>query len=166
MAEKETKANAEAKDQEESKKGGGMMKMVLFIGVPILLVQIVIGYFVISKLSTPATEVVVEEEVAEKPLLLHKVEDIIINPAGSRGKRFLNTSLALGFTDETLVPELVEKEVQIRDALINVFVSKTMQELDGVSQKDSLRVEIIRKCNMLLKGGELSEVFFTNFVMQ
>ncbi len=174
MAEKEKdKKNKEEEEEKESKpKSGGVMKTVLMIGLPLMVVQTGVAYFLISKLvkvpqaAEQIEEPEVKEEEEEGPAKLFVVEDVIINPAGTSGARFLNSTIALEYTAPELEQELTEKEVQIRDVLINVLASKTIPELDGPEDREALKQEILEKCNAILKNGKIKRVYFSNFIMQ
>lgn len=169
MADESKKAEA-AKAQEKAK-SGGVMKTVLMVGIPLMLVQTGIAYVVISKfVAAPAAvavaEVAEETNEGDEQGMLYMVEDLIVNPAGTNGTRFLNTSIALEYYEKKLESELAEKNVMIRDVILSILLSKTLDELDGVANKDSLRSEILDKCNQKLRNGKLTRVYFTNFVMQ
>ena len=160
----------EGEETEEKKSGGGAMKMVLMIGLPLILFQAGIAYFLISKIAQPQQAVadVAEEEQDDsgEPGLLYMVPDVIVNPAGTQGIRFLNITLALEFTNPDVEKELTEKEVQLRDILIGILVSKTLEDIDSSEEKDMLKEEIREKVNGLLKSGKIRKVYFSNFVMQ
>jgi flagellar FliL protein len=149
-------------------------KRLLLLGLPILLVQGCLAYFIVTKffISSASTdeqeESIKKEDVEEERKIgeIYIIKDIIVNPAETRGKRFLNTTVAFEFKDSSVGNELVKRDVQIRDTLINIFVSKTVEELDGVEDKDKLRQEILEKVNAWLTTGKLKQVYFTSFVMQ
>ncbi len=172
MADKKKQENQEQQEAEESKsKSGGLLKTVLMIGLPLMIVQTGVAYFLVSKVvKVPqAVEEVKEEEPEpeeEGPSKLYVIEDVIINPAGTSGSRFLNATVALEYADAELEQELTENEVQIRDILINILASKTIDELDGPEDRLKLKQEILDKCNEYLKKGKLKRVYFSNFIMQ
>lgn len=173
MAEKD-KAKKGSDDSASTKqKSGGMLKTVLMIGVPVIILQTGLAYFLISKfVKTPRSTVETQNQDDSTESLpdsfgkMHVIADVIINPAGTAGSRFLNATVALECGSSGVEAELLEKDVQIRDALISILVSKTIQELDGPDDKEKLRQEILDKCNSLLRKGKIRRVFFTNFVMQ
>ncbi len=167
MADDEKKKGED--ESEEKKSGGGTMKMVLMIGLPLMLFQAGIAYFLISKIAQPqqaVADVVEEEEDPEEPGKLYMVPDVIVNPAGTQGIRFLNITMALEFTKPEVEQELMEKEVQLRDILIGILVSKTLEDIDGADEKDMLKEEIRDKVNEMLTKGKIRRVYFSNFVMQ
>lgn len=168
MAESEDKDGKQQEEKKE-KKSGGTLKLILMIGLPLIMLQTGLAYFIISKaVHVPAAEEGADEpeEVPETPGMLHTIADVIVNPAGTGGVRFVNLTIGMEYTDPELEQELIEKEVQLRDALINILSGKTIDELDSPEDKELLRQEILEQCNARLKGGKLRRVYFSNFVMQ
>lgn len=146
------------------------VKTILMIGIPLMLVQTALAYFLIAKFVVAPLAIAESDDSTSQeedtPGQLHIVEDIIVNPAGTAGTRFLNATVALEYRDTVVGEELSEKDVQLRDILIGIFVAKTLEELDGQNDKENLRKEIQEKVNAVLKSGKVSRVYFTNFVMQ
>ena len=94
------------------------------------------------------------------------VKDLIVNPAGTNGTRFLLTTVGFEVTTPETQKELEAKEVQVRDILNTVLTGKGLDELVDVSQRETLRAEIAEKINALLKNGTLSSVYFSKFIIQ
>ncbi|KAA3615470.1 MAG: hypothetical protein DWQ05_14055 [Calditrichaeota bacterium] len=165
----EETAPEEANDKNKS--GGGTMKMILMIGVPLMLVQAVIAWFLISSFAQPTKAVsAVEEETVQEdstePGILFEFADVIVNPAGTAGSRFLNATVVLEFTNSKLESEINEKNVQLRDALVNVLISKTIFELDGAQARANIKEEIKETCNSILKVGKIRMVYLPSFIFQ
>ncbi|MCA9734903.1 MAG: flagellar basal body-associated FliL family protein [Deferribacteres bacterium] len=168
------KKQEEEKPVEETpskeKSGGNTLKMILMIGVPIMLIQAGIAWFLISSFAQPTkavsdTEEPVEEDVT-KPGTLYEFSDVIINPAGTAGSRFLNANIVLEFTAPELEAEISEKNVQLRDALVNVLVSKTILELDGSQGRAAIKEELKEACNTVLKKGKVRAIYLPSFIFQ
>lgn len=157
--------------EEPKKKSGGTLKLILMIGLPIVLLQMGLAYFLISKaVHVPSAEAETKANEAEEDAgesgKLHVIEDVIVNPVSQSSIRFLNVTVALEFTESALEQEMAEKDVQLRDILISILAAKTIPELDGPEDKEALREEILTKCNAILKNGRIRKVYFSNFVMQ
>lgn len=166
--------------QEAAGKQGLPMKKMIIIGVPVFLVQLVLIFFVIKMFiapSGPATAARHGEttEPAKSPggehgeaavQTLFVVKDLIVNPAGTNGTRFLLTTVGFEVSGPEAQKELEVKEVQVRDILNTVLTSKGLDELVDVQQREALRSEIAEKINALLKNGSLSSVYFSKFIIQ
>jgi flagellar protein FliL len=105
------------------------------------------------------------KKVAPRPVYL--VEDLVLNPAGSQGTRFLMASVALEVRDEAAVAQLKERDPQIRDRLLTVLGSKTVNELVAPdSARAALRVELRDSTARLFPRGTVHRVYLPRFVVQ
>ncbi|MCL5020480.1 MAG: flagellar basal body-associated FliL family protein [Bacteroidetes bacterium] len=94
------------------------------------------------------------------------VKDLIVNPAGTNGLRFLLTTIGLEATSAETVKELTKREVEIHDVIIGVLTSKTLPQLDDFDSRDSLKAEIKKDINADLTTGQVLNVYFSKFIIQ
>lgn len=106
------------------------------------------------------------EEGAETTAHIFEVEDIIVNPAGTGGTRFLSASVGFELEYEDMMPLFKARQPQIRDALITILGSKNIEQLTDMRQKEIARLQIKRRVEQLLETDELTAVYFTDFVIQ
>ncbi|KAA3635711.1 MAG: hypothetical protein DWP97_04255 [Calditrichaeota bacterium] len=177
---------------EEAAPKKGMNKLVLFggIGVGAVVIGIVLALFVIKPMmsSTEAedesTEQVQQETKKDEPKkkksgeklvdekgnevesLLYAINDIVINPSGTGGSRFLSVSFGFEVESKELHEEFSHKEVVVRDALITIMSSKTVAELTDARQKEVMRYQIKKRLSKLLHTEDLAGVYYTDFVLQ
>lgn len=97
---------------------------------------------------------------------IYIVKDLILNPAGTNGTRFLLTTVGFEVSNAEAKKELEAKDVQVRDALNTVLSAKTLGSLSVPEKRDSLREEISEKVGKLLHSGELTSVYFSKFIIQ
>ena len=156
-------------------KKGSSLKKIFMIGGPILLVQIVVVYFLISKFFAPAVAqnlpakgTAVEEKKSgeEQTPQIVVIKDVIVNPAGTNGSHLLVTTVGLEVPTIEGKTELEQKEVQTRDILVTILTGKRMDELTTPEQKEILREEIHLRINKILKAGPLSKVYISKFILQ
>ncbi len=159
----------------------------LKIGVPVILVQIIAAYFLASYLIIPmffdqanagtkdkagteeqagAADEEADQNEDKEFGYIFKVEDVIVNPAESRGSQFVLINIAFEVEEEDDIAELERREPQIRDILIRIISSKTIDQLDGPDDKELLREEIKGPVGALLKKGHLNNVYFVNYIIQ
>jgi flagellar FliL protein len=174
----ETKGKKE-KEKEQTKRGFafGKLKMIAF-----LLIVAITSWLVITKVISPkllAQRKNLEKkrtELKEKPPKerpqgdiigqIYPIENIIVNPAGSNGSRFVKVSIGLEMGKVKLDQELKKRDVQLRDILIDVFTSKTIEEVINPAEREDLREEIKGKINSLLVSGKIRNVYFADLVIQ
>ncbi|NOZ57028.1 MAG: hypothetical protein GXO73_09615 [Calditrichaeota bacterium] len=169
MAEEEKEKTSE--DSGKKAKGGGLLPKIL-IGVAVVTMQLVLSVVVVKRLVEPpppqpqAAQAQQDKEVKPEDIGdVYLVEDVIVNPLNSRGRKFLNTSIAFVYKGK-VGTELEKRDVQLRDMLLQTLGERTVKELSQPAERDTLREEILRKTNELLTSGKVMAVYFTNFVMQ
>lgn len=101
-----------------------------------------------------------EAEAATLP-----IDDLVVNPAGSGGTRFLVAALALEASPEAQ-EALGLREAEARDLLLTVLASRTVEELSDVSFREEIRAEIAGALNHMLGFEGVHRVFFPQFVIQ
>lgn len=98
--------------------------------------------------------------------IVYAIKDIVVNPAGTAGSRFLSASFGIEVSDPETATRLEEREPLVRDALITILSSKTLAELTDAKQKEIMRLQIKKRLSLLLKTEEVTNVFYTDFVLQ
>ncbi len=149
------------------------------IGV-IVLGALTVGVFflitdVIGPMLGPALPQKAHEEAAqqgaapavEPPGENFAVEEVIINPAGTRGKHFLRLGLALEtHSGPEFMTELETRNAQLRDLIIQKFSTRTMDELGDPTVREELRLQCIDEINAAVTTGKISNIYFTDYVLQ
>lgn len=171
----EEKSQAAPQEVPEKKPSLSLRKL-LFIGVPVFIVQLVAVYFVLVNFVAPShgaspSEMKDTAEAAgkaalesEQPVFLLK--EILVNPAGTNGTRFLLTSIGFEVSSQEAARELEKKEVQVRDLMNTILTSKTLPELIDYQKREEIRAEIMQKTGTLVKAGTLKKVYFSKFIIQ
>jgi len=96
----------------------------------------------------------------------HAMEPFVVNLSDPGGKRYLKTRIELEFRGEGFQDELEARMPQLRDAVILVLSSKTIDDVQGVDGKIALRNELILRINQVLKQKKIRNLYFTEFVVQ
>ncbi|RAX56675.1 flagellar basal body protein FliL [Helicobacter monodelphidis] len=97
---------------------------------------------------------------------IYGLDQLIVNLSSQSGRRYLKTTINLELSSEKLMPELDTKRPAIRDTLISVLSSKTIEEISTAKGKDKLKDELVERINESLVDGKISNLFFTEFVIQ
>ncbi|MFQ6008943.1 MAG: flagellar basal body-associated protein FliL, partial [Candidatus Zixiibacteriota bacterium] len=93
---------------------------------------------------------------------IYTIKDIVINPAGTGGTRFLSVSFAFELRAPELEKEFEAREPVIRDALITILSSKTVAQLTDPKEKEI----VAKRVSQLLRTEQLAGVYYTDFVLQ
>ena len=154
-----------------------MSNKIVFALVGILFVVMIGltgGLFMIwTKLSTTEaqahnTAISNEEgqEVQQTPGTIFPMDTFIVNLADEGGKRYLRITMDLELTRGTVSDDLKKRLPQMRDSILMVLPSKRFEDIRTVEGKTSLRNEIIANLNGLFGQERISNIYFTEFVVQ
>ena len=182
---------AEAADAApKKKKGGGLLNLLLL--VPMILVPASAGAYLaydhytsiartaaafgltgglqdeaVAAEGDEAHAEAEEEEAASEEFGQFKViTDLLINPAGTNGKRFLMVNIGLESKSEDALAELDAKDAVIRDIFLQLLGRRTVEELSSVTAREQLKEELRVAVNGILKEGTIDRLYFTQFVLQ
>lgn len=181
MAKTTDPAHQPANTTEPVVEGGVSMRKLLLFGIPVFIVQLGVVYFVITKVFAPSVaQDTIAAAATRSPggktageyigwtdeMSIYVVKDIIVNPAGTNGTRFLLTTVGFEVSSSEARKELEAKDVQLRDMLNTILTSKDLVTLSMVEQREPLRKEIANKVAAMLQRGTLNNVYFSKFIIQ
>jgi flagellar FliL protein len=172
----EEKENQEVEEQKE-KSGGN--KLLLIVIIVLLLLLLIIGglvaYFLLSS-NTDETqhpeqkkqEKVVKKKVSDMTEVgpIYPLDQFIVNLVSNNANRYLKCKISFELDSPELQQEIDKKLPAVRDIIINILSSKTVEEIQTAKGKEKLKEEIKRKVNEILTTGEIRHVYFTEFVIQ
>lgn len=93
-------------------------------------------------------------------------EEIIVNLAGSRGRRYLKINAVFEVDSEKTVEEIGLRNPQIRDLIIGILRQMTVEKISEKEGIEQVRSEIITGINNRLSEGKVTNIYFTDFVVQ
>ena len=99
----------------------------------------------------------------------YKLENIIVNPAGSQGQRFLMCSVAIASDDSKALDVLREHELELRDRVVTLLSQQTLERLTADNARDSLRAELLTRIRPVLgpDGADTElKIYLPQFVVQ
>ncbi len=163
-------ADPEVKEGSVEKKGGNPLLFII-IGVLVLIIAggSVAFVMMMNKKTQPETEEQAKEEpqVEKKEGVIYEFEEaLIVNLADTNAERFIKVQPVLEVDTDKAVESLNQKKAQVMDILINIFSSKSLEDVTSLSGKDHLKQEIVDKVNKILPEGKVLKVYFVEFVIQ
>ena len=178
-------AEEEVQNEEKTPKPAkkGLNLKVIFIGLPLFIVQLVLVYFITATFlvkTAPDSHSSKDGENVEEhaegdgeegegkhsaPQKIFNIEDLIINPAGTNGQRLLLLSVGFGVESEEPLNLLKENEVIIKDLVITAVSQKTLGTLSKIEMKDSLKVELANKINSVYPNANVKNVYFSKYLI-
>lgn len=156
---------------------------ILMIGLPIFIVQLVAVYFITANILMPGSnsgttkaenksETKTEEASGKHSGknaangAIFSVDDMIVNPAQTNGNILLLASLGLSVENEEAKKVLEEKQVIVKDAIISVLSSKSVNQLSSAIYRDTLKTEILKNLAVEMPNTKVNNIYFSKFIIQ
>jgi flagellar FliL protein len=121
-----------------------------------------------AKSATAAADTLATGEpkgsAAEAPV--HLIDNLVLNPAGSGGTRFLLASVGLQTTSAAAEEMIKKREVEARDVVLAVLGAKHVEELAEISSREKIKFELKTALDSLFGPGVVRRVYFPQFVIQ
>ena len=155
-----------------------MSKIVMIVILIVAFIFMIVmggGLFIMwSKISSldrtlnPQEEKASEEMGEESEMILrtYSLDTFIVNLADEGAKRYLRVTMKFEMSNDEMDKEIKKRLPQIQDKILMILPTKKVEELQKMEGKIALRNEIIADLNSILTMGEITNVFFTEFVIQ
>lgn len=98
--------------------------------------------------------------------LMYPLDGFTVNLLSESGRRYLKCELNLEIEGEELALELDAKKPLLRDIIIRLLTSKSLEEISTAKGKEKLKEQIVGEINTRIKDGKIKNVYFTDFVVQ
>ncbi|HEN20412.1 MAG TPA: flagellar basal body protein FliL [Desulfobacteraceae bacterium] len=147
----------------------GSAFLVIFIGMILALTMIWSKLNTLDRTVNPPPEEEAEEAaelVVQKIGPIYPLDTFIVNLADKGGNRYLRLSISLELKDEQAKKNVDGRIPQIRDSILLILPNKAVDDLKSNEGKGALRNEISARLNTMFPAGDISNIYFTEFVMQ
>lgn len=148
---------------------GGSKRTVLIMALAGLAAGAPAGLFGVAPLlaarrsAAPAQP---KTQEAPSSAVTHAIENLVLNPAGSGGSRFLMVTATFELKDAGTEQMMKDREAETRDRILGVLGRKTVDELSDITKRDAIKVEVLDAVLPLFPKGSVLKVFFPQFVIQ
>lgn len=162
-----------ADEDKKDKAAGGSNKMLLAVlALTNLLSLGGLAYLVLMQggdtaaASVPAPDAEPEPDPSEPvgPTAHLGTFSITLNDPGQN--RYLKAVIKARVSSNDVLQEVEGREPEIRDRVIDYLSSLTVKETQGARAKSSIRENLKKRVNNLLRTGEIESIFLTEFVTQ
>lgn len=181
MSDNQEKKDAASAPQEGAKKDSGK-RLVIIAALAGVLAGSAAGALVIGprfagvsqsdgaaateEVETGGSEHGGSEKEGEGAANIHTVNNVIVNPAGSLGTRFLMVSVGIASPDSKALEQLRKNEVMVRDLVIGVLEKQTMESLAMPGARDSVRFQIAAALASVAGKNVKLQILLPQFVVQ
>jgi flagellar FliL protein len=94
------------------------------------------------------------------------VDNLVLNPSGTNGTRFLMVSAAFELSDDGMIDQMRGREPEIRDLLNRTFGSRTVEELTDLQRREPIREDLRVALDHMFYEGAVVKVYLPQFVIQ
>lgn len=183
MAAEAAKPTDGAENEAATPKGAPKLGLVIALALVGAVVGGGAGTFVLAPrlFARPAAETAAQGEKAKDaeggegadakkgkaaPGKIFKLDNLVVNPAGSEGTRFLMTTVAFETRGDEADAKLREREIEIRDRVIAILESQTMDALTQPGARDTLKRKLGDAVAPFAGPKARLRVFLPQFVIQ
>jgi len=89
-----------------------------------------------------------------------------VNLADRETDAYARVAITLELSNEKVKQEVGRRMPIIKDAIIDVISSKTSDFVRTPEGREALRLELIKRLNIILVEGGVRNIYFTEFVVQ
>ncbi|MCL6447147.1 MAG: flagellar basal body-associated FliL family protein [Armatimonadetes bacterium] len=151
-------------NKEKPQKTGGGMRLLGF-----LLLAVVLGgglaYGALRFFNHPAAV----QAAPSRPERIETLDlgDKVVNLANGESGRYLRVRVVLEYPGEKkLAEEIKARQPAFTEKVLNIFRSKKAEEILPVKNQEKVKEEILSAINEELHYGKVSQVYFTDFLVQ
>jgi flagellar protein FliL len=161
------------KEKETQEKQKKSQNKIFLLGIPLLILLIVgvgtVAYFLGGFTVPKSSETELSENVSPKieplgPLL--KMDDFVVNIMQKETTRFLKIGITLETKNQESSERIKNRIPQIADAILLLVGNKQFDQIKDLQGKLQLKADLLAQINSLVGKDEVTEIFFTDFVVQ
>ncbi|MCK5679341.1 flagellar basal body-associated FliL family protein [bacterium] len=167
---------AKKKEEEVVEEGAEGKKSKKGLFIIIIIVVLLLGgggfgaYWFLLRTPPLTAEEIAEIEAAKQPepviLPVFALKPFVVNLADKKSRRYLKVTMKLELSTEELLEEVDKRRAQLRDVVLTLLSSKTAVEVGTLEGKFLLRQDIIKRVNVNLLTGQVTKVYWEEFVVQ
>jgi flagellar FliL protein len=94
------------------------------------------------------------------------LDPFIVNIYDGQELRYLKVKVELEMVGPAIKAEIEGRLAPIRDSILILLSAKTLQDIQDVQGKNTLKDEILGAINKNIPPGKIAKVYFTDFVVQ
>jgi flagellar FliL protein len=167
-------AEEEEGGQQEERKGKGSKKILLIAVAVVVLLAGGVGGFMFMHHRKPKGEVTrhhltpqeMERLIKDHPIITLK--PFVVNLSGPAGSspQYLKVRIALKVDRAVTAKEIDYRLPEIQSAILILLGAQTTADIQSTGGKLALKDEIRHRINARLDSGKVTDVYFTEFVIQ
>ena len=97
---------------------------------------------------------------------VYSLEPFVVNIYDGQELRYLRIKVEFQMSGPDVKPLLDGNLAQLRDAILVLLTTKTLQEIQDLQGKEQLKQQILAAVDKIVPPGKVLKVYFTDFVVQ
>jgi len=158
----ETAREEEKNDSKSFGKFGKMGKIFLLTGI--VLIQAGAAYAVINIYYPKINKVA--SSLTSSSAVFYQFKDVVINPAGTNGRRYLIFSLAVKLDNQDAKSTLDKKKAEAKDRIMALVSQYTASELNSLKKRNKIKEKLGILIDKVIGKKSVRNLFFTKYVLQ
>ena len=119
-----------------------------------------------EKPSQEGEQVAKEADHEKEPGPIRELDPFVLNLADQEELRYLKMTIQLELDRPETETHFEARIPALRDSLLVLLTSKESQHLRTANGKRRIREEILARANHILNKGKITNVYFTDFIIQ
>jgi len=106
------------------------------------------------------------EKADAKTLFSFEFPAIVVNLSGTMGTRYIKVNFTVFSNNPDLQQIMNENKSQLLDIALSVLSSRTMADLEQAGSKNIIRNDLTANFNQALNSDVVTQIYFSEFVVQ
>jgi len=97
---------------------------------------------------------------------IHVLDNMVLNPAGSGGSRYLLLTVAIEVGSPTAIESFKARDAELRDIVLTTLGTKPVDQLTDMATREQFKVEIMKAVDERFGKKSVKRIYFPQFVVQ
>lgn len=97
---------------------------------------------------------------------IHVLDNMVLNPAGSGGTRYLLLTVAIEAGTSAAIESFKLRDAELRDIVLTTLGTKPVDQLTDIATREQFKVELIAAVDEHFGRKSVKRIFFPQFVVQ
>lgn len=106
------------------------------------------------------------KEGAATESAIHVLDNMVLNPAGSGGARYLLLTVAIEVGSPTAIESFKARDAELRDIVLSTLGTKAVEQLTDMATREQFKTEIIKAVDERFGKKSVKRIYFPQFVVQ
>lgn len=106
------------------------------------------------------------KEGAAAEAAIHVLDNMVLNPAGSGGSRYLLLTVAIEVGSPAAIESFKARDAELRDIVLTTLGTKPVEQLTDMATREQFKVEIMKAVDERFGKKSVKRIYFPQFVVQ